>query len=357
MSRFLWILCSLIFLSLLCPLRQGRALGEPAAQTVTGIARRPSAGPITAEMAFTAAAAAARQQALRRIALTLLQFDDIRPLLDNSSPGTQPKPDPEALALALLQGLPPPSMRRAVLKPPQGTGEIFQHEARIYFHLEAEQLTRAKVLGLLERPLDMDYYARALLLEKKALDAYDAAATAFLEQTPPKGENPITDLRQSASGLSAASAYLALLPELRRDAAIDAPLRPALEEELKRLQDDAPQNYLLHAELGLVMLLLHNPLEARRRLDEAVRLEENFAAARDLRGVALLLLELPVLALEDFNRAILLAPQFPSFYENRALALYQLQRPQDMCQDLNLACSMGRCAGLEWAAAAGHCRY
>ncbi|MCL1889565.1 MAG: hypothetical protein FWF99_03560 [Desulfovibrionaceae bacterium] len=300
------------------------------------------------ERASAAAFSAARLQALGKISETMPLPEEFRQIVDVAPAANQAGIE-QALALILFRYAPD-----GIILTPSSDG--MRIEAHIMPVRVRPGQERERLLASLQQPLWFDYYNRAILLEKSALLDYDQAAEALL-----RGETRETareKLRRAAEALAASSSYIELLPELRRNTGQgheEAARLDGLAASLEELQQRAPEHYLIQAELGRLQLLRHHPLEARRLMDLSLASQDGFALAHDLRGVVLLALNLPSLALEDFNRAVSLQPRTPSFYENRALARKILQMEEYMCRDLSLACSLGSCAGMKWAAGEGRC--
>ncbi|MCL1916044.1 MAG: hypothetical protein FWG17_04990 [Desulfovibrionaceae bacterium] len=300
------------------------------------------------EYASTAAFSAARLQALEKVGGTLSLPEEFRRSIDGAPAGNQAGAE-QALALILFRYVP-----NGIILTPSFDG--MQVEAHIMPVPVRPGQEREQILASLKQPLWFDCYNRAILLEKSALLAYDQASEDLLRGETREATRE--KLRRAVEALAAGSAYIELLPELRRNTGQspeEAARLDGLAAILEELQGRAPEHYLIPAELGRLQLLRHHPLEARRLMDLSLALQDNFALAHDLRGVALLALNLPSLALEDFNRAVNLQPRTPSFYENRALARKILQMEEGMCRDLVMACSLGSCAGMKWAAGEGRC--
>ncbi|MDR2051576.1 MAG: hypothetical protein LBQ63_07400 [Deltaproteobacteria bacterium] len=338
---------------------------------------RAFAGQISREMAAEAAFSAARLKGLRLAERSLAGIEEIRLLLGSETLGSLPRPDPLALALALLR-----EEREAFLQVEgEGSGRNLL-KAEISLRLEDVPGNRRKIGVLTAHPLWLDYYARAVEFERLALQDYDQAAAPFLRAgekdlslpraSPAQGEpeglsRPWEDLfrdqsrivRAAADRLAGIRAYIELIPalrelELRRGGEDISALRE-LQHKMEEMNVLYPENYLLLAEAARLHLLRHDLAPARSRLDAAINLENSFSPALDLRGVLFLALGFPSLALEDFSRAITLRPDIASFYENRALALRILEETPAMCLDLAQSCRLGSCSGLKWAAGKGLC--
>ncbi len=332
-------------------------------------------GPVSKGMATEAALSAARVAGIEAATRSMARLDELRLLLGSEVMASQPRPDPAALALAVLDETVENINVRGV--PPD-----VQVAVTVRLSLGDTARERQKLADLLARPLWLDYYARAAELELACLKEYDLAAAPFLKPgassahlqagRPPKdgtgSEAAVlaARLETAAAKLAAMRKYIKLLPELRGLGAQaqsgylgnagGMALLQALDNSLGEMLAAYPDNYLLLADYALVRLLRGDALEARRRLGDALALRPDFAPARDLRGVALLWLELPSLALDDFNQAVALEPYQAVFYENRALALKVLEQTAAMCADLRRACNLGSCGGLEWADREGLCR-
>jgi hypothetical protein len=359
-----------VWLFLLLFLLQGLGAEKaPGAQLeVKSSETRPFAGQISLEMAREAAFSAARLKALLPAERSLAQIEEIRLLLGSEALAFLPRPNPQALALALLR-----EERKGALEARDERSGLRFLKAEVSLSLEDLSGNGRKIGALTAHPLWLDYYARALEFERLALLAYDQAAAPFLEAGEGGGALPAPPepgaeagpweelfrdqsrvVQAAADRLAGIRAYIDLLPALRelelpREGG-DFPALGELQDKLEEINALCPENYLLLSEAARVQLLRRNLAPAKSRLDAAIELERGFSPALDLRGVLFLALGFPSLALEDFNQAISLRPDVPSFYENRALALRILEEIPAMCLDLRQACGLGNCAGLKWAA-------
>lgn len=320
----------------------------------SGSAGRGFKAEVSLAMAVTAATAEARMAAMESAVRDLSAQERVRLFLSGEVMRDAPRPDPLALAWALLSAEEAESSVSGV--PP----DMLVHVSLcLRFDLGEGGM---RLVRLLARPELLDLYARALRLQGEALKGYDAATLFFLRP----GTAALADKKAAAKAayvldaafgeLEASVGYLALLPALH-------PLDDGMPDEggrdllplLERLAALAPDHYLLSAELARLHLLNGGALKARDMLDRVISFHPDFAQAYDWRGLSLLWLELPSLALADFNRAIRLEPYHPGFFENRALTQRILENVPAMCADLAESCRLGECAGLEWSAVNGLC--
>ena len=90
--------------------------------------------------------------------------------------------------------------------------------------------------------------------------------------------------------------------------------------------------------------------------NKAIRLKPNDAIAYSNRGKAYAKLGHKQLAIKDFNEAIRLQPDYVNAYNNRGFA-YLLQGNKNLgCRDAKKACAMGLCTVLKWSKRKGYCR-
>ena len=90
--------------------------------------------------------------------------------------------------------------------------------------------------------------------------------------------------------------------------------------------------------------------------NKAIRLKPNDAIAYSNRGKAYAKLGHKQLAIKDFNEAIRLQPDYVNAYNNRGFA-YLLQGNNKLgCRDAKKACAMGLCTVLKWSKRKGYCR-
>lgn len=324
--------------------------GQALAVEATASAGRGFKGEISRDMAERAALAEARLAAVRSALRDLSRQDEVRLLLSGEVLRAAPRPDPLALAWALLAEERAESAVNGV--PPD-----MRVEVTLSVRLDSEGAR--SLAALLARPGLLDLYSRALQMQALALERYDAASAPLLRPGRPekRAPGPSEELESSRAALEAAVTYLALLPELYPpDDALPPDGGRDFFPTVERLAGENPDNYLLRAELARLRLLRGEALQARELLDGVIGLRPDFAPAYDLRGLCLLWLELPALALADFSRAIRLEPYHPAFFENRALAHRILEDRTAMCADLTESCRLGECAGLDWAAGQGLCR-
>ncbi len=103
-------------------------------------------------------------------------------------------------------------------------------------------------------------------------------------------------------------------------------------------------------------LMDNDPKTAIRYLNEAIKLQPDYAIAYNNRGVAYAKLNQFQRAIEDFNESTRLKPDFVVTYVNRGMAYILMGNKNLGCRDVQKACKMGVCKGLDWAKGNGFCR-
>lgn len=120
-----------------------------------------------------------------------------------------------------------------------------------------------------------------------------------------------------------------------------------------RLQPDYAD---AHYSRGFAYYDLGQYQSAIKDYNKAIRLRPNDAIAYSNRGKAYAKLGHNQLAIKDFNEAIRLQPDYVIAYNNRGFA-YLLQGNNKLgCLDAQKACAMGLCTVLKWAKGKGYCR-
>jgi tetratricopeptide (TPR) repeat protein len=92
------------------------------------------------------------------------------------------------------------------------------------------------------------------------------------------------------------------------------------------------------------------------RLNEAIRLKPDYAAAYFNRGTTYANLSQHQLAIENYNAAIRLKPGYAAAYNNRGIAYFMQSNKNLGCSDAQKACALGICKLLELAKSKGLCR-
>lgn len=298
----------------------------------------------------------ARLAAMQALVRELGKLDEVRLFLSGEVMRAAPRPEPLALAWALLA-------EEEAQSSVSGVPPDMQVQVSMEMRLDLGANRAGRLGALLARHEFLGLYSRALELQSAALGTYDAAAVFFLRpgssgRVDQKSLNrAVAGLERAYADLEAAVVYLEVLPALYpAGQGLPADGGRELVPVVERLASMNPDNYLILVELGRLRLLQENPRAALALLEKALALREDFAQAYDLRGLCLLWQELPSLALADFSRAIRLEPYHPGFFENRALARRVLEDLPGMCADLAESCRLGECGGLEWAASQNYCK-
>lgn len=347
-SRWIMAISLCLLFCLLCPAGAFAISGA-------GSASRGFKAEITRVMASTAASVEARITAMDAAVRELGGQEEVRLFLSGEVMRDAPRPDPLALAWAMLA-------EEQAENSVSGVPPDMQVHVALRLRLDSGVEGPTYLAALLSRPELLDLYSRALKLQAAALSEYDSAALFFLRPGTSARPDKHTEaeavmrLKAAYDALDAVVAYLALLPALY-------PLEGGLPVDsgksflplVRQLADMAPDNYLVQTELARLNILNGGALRGRVLLDRVLSFYPDFAQAYDLRGLCLLWLELPSLALADFSRAINLEPYHPVFFENRALTHRILEDLPSMCKDLEESCRLGECSGLEWGLAQGIC--
>jgi tetratricopeptide (TPR) repeat protein len=102
-------------------------------------------------------------------------------------------------------------------------------------------------------------------------------------------------------------------------------------------------------------LMDKDPKTAIKYLNEAIKLQPDYASAYNNRGVAYAKLNQFQRAIEDFNESTRLKPDSAGTYVNRGMAYMLMGNKSFGCRDVEKACKMGVCKGSEWAKKNGFC--
>ncbi|MGD0021364.1 MAG: tetratricopeptide repeat protein [Smithellaceae bacterium] len=99
-----------------------------------------------------------------------------------------------------------------------------------------------------------------------------------------------------------------------------------------------------------------DPEKAIEYLNNAIKLQPDFAEAYYSRGRAYHDLGQYQRAIEDYTKAISLKPDFAFAYSSRGSAYLNKGNNNIACTDVRKACELGECKLLEWAKGKGLCR-
>jgi tetratricopeptide (TPR) repeat protein len=104
-----------------------------------------------------------------------------------------------------------------------------------------------------------------------------------------------------------------------------------------------------------VPLINTDPKKAIEYLDNAIKLQPNYASAYNNKGAAYLNLNQYQRAIEEFNKAISFKQDFSDAYNNRAVVYFNQGNNELGCRDAKKCCELGACATLEAAKVKGLC--
>lgn len=96
--------------------------------------------------------------------------------------------------------------------------------------------------------------------------------------------------------------------------------------------------------------------QAIEDLNQAIRLNSNYAFTYTIRGLTHAALKQFGRAIEDYDQVIRLDPNYAAAYNGRGNAYLKLKKAQKGCADLKKACTLGECDGYEFAWQQKSCR-
>ncbi len=309
----------------------------------TGIAafrateERPYGGPVTRDMAATAAGAAARESLRQTLIREIATRPEVRFTQNPDAPAV-PRPDMAALADAvvpahvlLLTHFASPARVSVMVAPSEPAPDATLPDRLRDALIHAERL---------------DLYRRALEREKRLLAEYDSLSPPLLaSRDGAQDKERLPRLRALINGMEAVLIYRKLLPRL---GGIWLEPRAVLAAALQGLELD-PENPALHSAVGEACLQLGRSHEAMEAQTRALRLDPAFARAYHSRAVAYLALRLPALAVSDFSAAIRLSPRSALYHRDRGMAYLVQKDDERMCADFYAACALGDCEKYHWA--------
>ncbi len=307
---------------------------------------RPFGGPVSRDMAATAAAAAAREELRRDIVRTLITRPEVR---FANAPGVSATRQPDLAALADAVAASHILLMTHTASPRSVSVTVAPADP------DPDAGLSGRIRDALIHGERLDLYRRAIEREQALRTEYDALAPREPDRpgTASEAENDAlrARLQRLARGMEAIVLYRRALPRLdgiwREPQKVLDAMRTALALD--------QENPALHCAFGEACLQLGRSHEAMEAQTRALRLDPAFARAYHSRGVAYLALRLPALATADFTEAIRLSPRKALYHRDRGMAHLAQKDTAGMCRDFYAACALGDCAQYRWAVDRGDC--